>query len=311
MRILPRPRTTSSQAAGEASEALFGTGQLTPYLFLLPYLLFFLLFRFGPAIAGMAVSFTNWSIVGTPEWIGIRNYEAMARDPRLADAVSNTIYFAGLTVPLLVILSLALAIFFNQRHRGRALGRVAVFTPYVVMSTVVGIIWTWLLEKDFGLINVYLGQLGIDKIPWLVSPDTAMLGIVLTTLWWTVGYDMVLFLAGLQDIPEELYEAARIDGANSWQVFQRITLPMLAPTTFVVIMLTVINSFQVFDQVYVMTSGGPGTSTLTLVQYVYTTAFQFRKMGYGAAVACLLFAFLLIFAIIQTRSYRRGIERVA
>ena len=186
-----------------------------------------------------------------------------------------------------------------------------VFTPYVLMSTVVGVIWTWLLEKDFGLINVYLGQLGIQKIPWLVSPDTAMYGIVLTTVWWTVGYDMILFLAGLQDIPEELYEAARIDGANPWRLFRHVTLPLLAPTTFVVILLTLINSFQVFDQVYVMTSGGPGTATLTLVQYVYTTAFQFRKMGYGAAIACLLFAFLILFALIQTRSYRRGLQRVA
>ena len=285
--------------------------RLTPYLFLLPYLIFFLAFRLGPAVAGMAVSFTNWSIVGTPQWVGLGNYEAMARDPRLGDAVSNTLVFTGLTVPLLVVLSLMLAVFFNQAHRGRALGRVVVFTPYVLMSTVVGVIWTWLLEKDFGLINVYLGQLGIQKIPWLVSPDTAMYGIVLTTVWWTVGYDMILFLAGLQDIPEELYEAARIDGANPWRLFRHVTLPLLAPTTFVVILLTLINSFQVFDQVYVMTSGGPGTATLTLVQYVYTTAFQFRKMGYGAAIACLLFAFLILFALIQTRSYRRGLQRVA
>ncbi len=306
MRILPRPRT----AAAEASRLRFRR-QLIPYLFLLPYLTFFVLFRLGPALAGMGISFTKWSIVGAPEWVGLSNYEAMTRDPRLSAAVTNTLFFTGLTVPLLVVLGLALAMLMNQPHRGRALGRVAVFTPYVLMSTVVGVIWTWLLEKDFGLINVYLSQLGFEKVPWLVDQSTAMYGIVLTTVWWTVGYNMVLFLAGLQDIPTELYEAARIDGANAWQLFRRITLPLLAPTTFLVLMLTIINSFQVFDQVYVMTSGGPGTATLTLVQYIYTTAFQFRKMGYGAAIACLLFAILIIFALVQTRAYRRGVRGVA
>ncbi len=307
MRILPRTQPAVGRAELLVARPRF---KATPYLFLLPYLSFFVLFRLGPAIAGMGVSFTNWAIVGTPQWVGLANYEAMTRDPRLADAVTNTLFFVGLTVPLLVILGLALALFLNQPMRGRALGRVAVFTPYVLMSTVVGVIWTWLLEKDFGLINVYLDQLGLGKVPWLVDRNTAMYGIVLTTVWWTVGYNVVLFLAGLQDIPAELYEAARIDGANAWQLLRRITLPLLAPTTFLVLLLTIINSFQVFDQVYVMTSGGPGTATLTLVQYVYTAAFQFRKMGYGAAIACLLFAILIVFALVQTRVYRRGVQGV-
>lgn len=304
MRVLPRPRT----AELAASRAWRPTGQLTPYLFLLPYLLFFLIFRLGPSIFGLAMSFTNWTIAESPAWIGLKNFQRMRVDPRLEAALRNTAFFAGLTVPLLVVLALMLAIFLNQPRRGRALGRVAVFTPYVLMSTVVGLIWTWILEKDFGLLNVYLSHVGLEKVPWLVNKDYAMYGIILTTVWWTVGYDTVLFLAGLQDIPEELYEAARIDGAGPLNIFRHITLPLLAPTTFVVIMLTVINSFQVFDQVYVMTSGGPGTATLTLVQYIYTSAFQFRRMGYGAAVASLLFSILIVFALLQTRAYRRGIK---
>lgn len=280
----------------------------TPYLFLLPYLAFFVTFRLGPSVFGLAMSFTSWTIVGDKKWIGLDNFERMEIDNRLHSAIENTAFFSGLTVPLLVVLGMMLAILLNQPRRGRALGRVAVFTPYVIMSTVVGIVWTWLLEKDFGVINVYLDQLGLDKVPWLVSQDTAMYGIILTTVWWTVGYNTVLFLAGLQDIPHELYEAARIDGAGSLGVFRHITLPLLAPTTFVVLMLTIINSFQVFDQVYVMTSGGPGVSTLTLVQYVYTVAFQFRRMGYGASIASLLFAILVLFALIQTRLYQRGVK---
>jgi len=306
MRVIPKPRTALAADTVSRPHA-----NLTPYLFLLPYLAFFLAFRLGPSVFGLAMSFTQWSIVGEKEWVGLGNFERMEIDPRLHAAIENTAFFSGLTVPLVVILGLMLAILLNQPRRGRAVGRVAVFTPYVIMSTVVGIIWTWLLEKDFGVINVYLDQIGLGKVPWLVSQDTAMYGIILTTVWWTVGYNTVLFLAGLQDIPEELYEAARIDGAGSLRLFRHITLPMLAPTTFVVLMLSIINSFQVFDQVYVMTSGGPGTSTLTLVQYVYTVAFQFRRMGYGASIATLLFAILIVFALIQTRLYQRGLKGTA
>lgn len=301
MRILPR-------AAAQSDQAPFLThrtrARITPYLFILPYVLIFVTFRLGPSVAGLGISFSNWAAAGKPSWVGFDNYQAMALDPRLGAAVKNTVFFTALTVPSLVVLSLALAIFLNQPYPGRTLGRVAVFTPFVVMSTVVGILWTWMLEKDFGLINATLGV----KIPWLVSKDYAMYGVILATIWWTVGYNMVLFLAGLQDIPRELYEAGHIDGASNFQLFRYITLPLLAPTTFVVLMLTIINSFQVFDQVFVMTSGGPGTSTLTLVQYIYTTAFQFRKFGYGSAVAVLLFVILIALALIQTGTYRRGLK---
>ena len=278
----------------------------TPYWFMLPYLLFFLLFRLGPSLAGLGISFTNWQIAGTTKFVGLANFQAMPNDARLLDAVKNTVVFTVLVVPLLIMLSLALAMLLNQRRKGRTLGRVAAFTPFVMMSTVIGILWTWILEKDFGLLNMYLGR----KTPWPVDSAVAMYSIVITTVWWTVGYDMVLFLAGLQDIPRDVYEAAQIDGANKFQVFRRVTIPMLAPTIFLVVLLTVTNSFQVFDQVYVMTAGGPGTATLTLVQYIYTVAFQFQKFGYGSAVALLLFVILIGFTLLQMRAYRRGVEGV-
>lgn len=306
MRVIPMPRPPLATRTTP-----FLRLNLTPYLFLLPYLAFFLTFRLAPSVFGLAMSFTSWSIVGKKEWVGLDNFRRMQIDKRLHAAIENTAFFSGLTVPLVVILGLMLAILLNQPRRGRAIGRVAVFTPYVIMSTVVGIVWTWLLEKDFGVVNVYLDKIGLEKVPWLVSQDVAMYGIILTTVWWTVGYNTVLFLAGLQEIPSELIEAARIDGAGPLGVFRHVTLPLLAPTTFVVLMLSIINSFQVFDQVYVMTSGGPGTSTLTLVQYVYTVAFQFRKMGYGASVATLLFAILISFALIQSRLYQRGVRGIA
>lgn len=306
MRILRPSRPVRATATTGGAPVRAQRLYLAPYLFVLPYLVIFVLFRLGPSVAGLGISFTNWAAVGKPKWIGLANYQAMAKDPLLQDALLNTVWFTLLTVPLLLGLGLALALFLNQPQRGRGLGRVAIFTPFVVMSTVVGVLWTWILDKDFGLLNVYLGH----DIPWLVSKDWSLYAIILTTVWWTVGYNMVLFLAGLQDIPAELYEAARIDGANRFQLLYRITLPLLAPTTFLVMMLTIINSFQVFDLVFVMTSGGPGASTLTLVQYVYTTAFQFRKFGYGSAVAVLLFTILVIVAIFQTRAYRRGLRTV-
>lgn len=305
VRILPRKKPAA--AVSHKRSAI----NRTAYLFLLPYLLFFLAFRLGPALVGLGMSFTNWRIVGQPQWIGWRNFEAMPRDNLFLEALKNTALFTVVTVPLLIIFGLALAVLLNQPYRGRTIGRVAVFIPYVLMSTVVGVLWTWILEKDFGLLNSYISMIGFSKIPWLVNQHVALLGIIITTIWWTVGYSMVLFLAGLQDIPEELYEAARIDGAGRWASFRKITLPLLAPTIFLVTLLSIINSFQVFDQAYVMTSGGPGTSTLTLVQYIYTTAFQFNKMGYGAAIAAILFAILIIAALIQARSYRRGLTGVS
>lgn len=280
--------------------------RLNPYLFMLPYLMFFVLFRLGPSLAGLGISFTKWKIAGEAQFIGLANFEAMLNDKQLLDALNNTIFFTTLTVPALMGLSLGLALLLNQPRPGRTLGRVAAFTPYVMMSTVIGVLWTWILEKDFGLLNVYVGR----KIPWLVDSDVAMYGLVMTTVWWTVGYDMVLFLAGLQDIPRELYEAATIDGGDRFQVFRHITVPLLAPTFFLVLLLTVNNSFQIFDQVFVMTAGGPGTSTLTLVQYIYTMAFQYQNFGYGSAVAVLLFAILLGFTLLQMWAYRRGVEGV-
>jgi len=299
MAVLPQ---TAHRAAGKTTAGKMSG--ITPYMFMLPYLIFFVLFRLGPSLAGLGVSVTNWQAVGAPQWVGLRNFEAMLRDPRFGDALRNTLTFTVLTVPTLVVLGLGLAMLLNQRRRGRTVGRVAIFMPYVVMSTVVGVVWTWILDKDFGLMNAYTGV----QTPWLVSESVAMFGVIIATVWWTVGYNMVLFLAGLQDISEELYEAARIDGASTSGIFRFVTLPLLAPTTFVVLMLTLINSFQIFDQVYVMTSGGPGTATLTLVQYIYTTSFQFQRFGYGAAIAVVLFLILVAVAFFQTRAYRSGLE---
>jgi multiple sugar transport system permease protein len=274
---------------------------MVPYFFLLPYLVAFVLFRFGPTLAGLGISFLKWDIMGQPNFVGLRNYAELTRDPQFFLSFKNTLYFMLLTAPALVILGLVLALLVNQRLRGRMVARTVVFTPYVVMSTVVGVIWLWIYNRDVGILNYYLGLLGIGKIAWLSSTIAAMPAVSIATLWWSVGFNMIIFLAGLQDIPQELEEAARVDGATELGVLRWITLPLLAPTTFVVVMLTLINTIQVFDQIYVMTGGGPSLSTLTLIQYLYYQAFQFFKLGYGSAVAYVVLVVLILLALLQRR----------
>ncbi len=278
-----------------------GGSPFTPYLFLLPYLVVFVLFRFGPVVGGFLTSFTSWSIVGSPKFVGLANYRALVHDPLFFTSVANTFYFLFLTAPTLIVLGLAFALLLNRPIAGRGAARVLIFAPYAMMSAVVGILWTWILDSNFGLLNYYLAKVHLGPIPWLSSQIAAMPAIALTTVWWTIGYNMVIFLAGLQDIPPQLEESARIDGAGAWQVLRHITIPLLRPTTFVVVMLTIINTFQVFDQVYVMTGGGPGTATLTLVQYLFFQAFQTFKLGYGSAIAYVTFALLLLLAWLQQR----------
>ncbi len=280
---------------------------LTPYLFLLPYLVVFILFRFGPIVGGWLISLTRWSIVGAPQWVGIRNYQTLWRDSLFWESVRNTLEFIAIAGPVLVLGGLSLALLLDQPLRGRGLARTFIFAPYAIMSTVVGVLWNWLYDSNFGIINYYLHLLGVPLVAWLTNERVALPAIALTTVWWTVGYNMVIFLAGLQTIPAELQEAAIIDGATFWQRFRRVTWPLLAPTTFVVVVLTLINTGQVFDQIFVMTAGGPGTATLTLVQYMYYQAFQTYNLGYGAAIAYVTFVGLLLLTFVLQRFFRREV----
>jgi multiple sugar transport system permease protein len=278
---------------------------IIPYIFLIPYLFAFIAFRFGPSIAGFFVSLTRWNIVGTPKFIGFSNYFELFGDPSFITSLINTLYFMALTVPALIVLGLLIALLVDQNLKGRTLTRTFVFMPYVIMSTVVGVIWMWIFDTHFGILNYYLSFFGIKPIAWLSNVNWAMPAVAITTIWWTVGFNMILFLAGLQDIPEELKEAARIDGASNWQIFWNVTFPLLRPTTVVVLMLTLINSFEVFDQVYVMTGGGPSMATLTVIQYMYFQAFQYFRLGYGSAVAYVVFAFLIVLVLVERQLLKK------
>ena len=279
------------------------------YLMLAPYLLMFVLFLVYPSLHGLYLSFTDAQL-GSREiaWIGIENYTWVLTDPLFAKVVLNTLIFVVESTPLLIVIPLALAVALNRGLPFQGVLRGAFFVPFTLSVSVIGITWWWLLEPGFGLLNSVLRDLGASPPAWLTSPGWAMLGVVIATVWWTAGYNLVLFLAGLQAIPASLYEAARIDGANAWREFRHITLPLLRPTMLLVVVIQVIASFQVFGQVFVMTQGGPGDGTRTVIQYVYESAFVNRRMAEGSAAAWILFVIIVIFSWIQFRVLRGHTE---
>jgi len=281
---------------------------LEPYLYLLPTLIGLVLFTAGAVGASFLVSFARWDLISSPQWVWLDNYGDLLQSGLFWKVFWNTLYFALLAVPLSLVCSLALALLVNARVRGMVFFRTAYFLPVVSSMIAVALVWSWLLSPDYGLLN-YLLRTGFDiRGPqWLDSTVWALPAMVLVTVWKGLGYSMVIFLAGLQGIPEDLYHAATIDGAGRWRRFRHITLPMLSPTTFFVLVITLINSFQVFEQTYVLTKGGPANATLTLSYYVYQNAFQFFQMGKASALAYVLFALIFVVTLLQFRVQKRWV----
>jgi ABC-type sugar transport system permease subunit len=293
---------TSIRAARRREEAW-------AYVMLAPYLLTFLAFLVYPSIQGLYLSFTDAQLGGRDvQWIGFENYTWILTDPLFATVVLNTLIFVAESTPLLIAIPLLLAVLLNRGLPMQAFLRGAFFVPFTLSVSVISITWWWLYEPNFGLVNSYVRQLGLSPTAWLTTPGWAMLGVVIATVWWTAGYNLVLFLAGLQAIPVSVYEAARIDGATAWHEFRYVTLPLLRPTMLLVVVIQVIASFQVFGQVFVMTGGGPGDNTRTVIQYVYEAAFVGRRLAEGSSAAWLLFVLILIFSFIQFRLLRGHTE---
>jgi multiple sugar transport system permease protein len=268
-------------------------------LFLLPNLLGFLVFILWPLIASFGLSFTSWDLLTPIKWIGLENYKTLISDQVFWKVLWNTIYFTVGTVPVGIILSLFLAIALNQKIKGIKIFRALYFLPVISSLVAVAVVWQWLYNPPFGLLNYLLSLVGIDGPNWLSSTTWAMPAVIITSIWRGLGFNMLLFLAGLQGIPETYYEAAKIDGANWWVLFKNIMIPLLSPTTFFVVVMSIINSFQVFDQIYVMTGGGPARSTSVLVHYLYQNAFQYFKMGYASAIGYVLFFLVFTVTLIQ------------
>lgn len=278
----------------------------TPYLFLLPALLLFLLFRVYPLVNGLWLSFTNARLGRAGyAFVGLSNYQRLLDDSRFQVSLVNTAFYTvASTLPILA-LPLLLAVVLNRGIALKALLRGAFFFPFTLSVVTVGLTWLWLLDPVVGPFNYYLTQVGLPVRSLLADPQTAMWGIVLTSVWWVTGYYLVIYLAGLQDIPQHLYEAASIDGASPWRSFWSITLPLLRPVFLFVFVIHIIGSFQIFGQVFVMTQGGPGDATRTVVQHLYETAFRnLFEFGSASAMAWVLFAVILVFSVIQFRILR-------
>ena len=282
----------------------FELRSLIPFLYIAPFLIFFIIFQIYPIFYGMYISLTKWDLVSTPKFTGLTNYANLAKDTLFWTSLRNTVFFVGLNAPLAVVIPLGLAILVSDAIPGRALFRSAFTTPLMISVSSVGVLWVWFLNPTFGLINHYFDLVGLPKQNWLTQNGWAMVAVVITTVWWTSGWNLVLFLAGLQEISESLYEAAKLDGANSWALFRYITVPGLRTTLLFVGVTTIIGSFRVFGQVLVMTNGGPFDSTRTLVQHIYETGFRNFRMGSASAIAWALFLIVMIFILLQFRLMR-------
>lgn len=281
---------------------------LVAALFIGPSLVPLLMFMVGPMLASIGVSFVSWDLLTSPEWIGLRNFRDLAADSDFHAAVLHTLYFIGGYLPLVYVGGLVIALALAQRLRGVALFRTVYFLPVVTSWVVVALMWRWILNPEFGIVDYALGLVGIDGPGWWTSERWAMPSIILASAWKDLGFVMVILLAGLLSIPQEYYEAAQVDGANRWQRFRRITLPLLSPATFFVVVISLINNFQVFDQVWVMTGGGPAGATSVVVQQVVENAFSYGRMGYAAAMSWVLFAVILAVTLAQFRLQKRWVH---
>lgn len=281
----------------------------TAYLFLTPGLILFAIFTVFAVVYSFYLSFHEWNILEPDKpFVFLENYARLIGDARFHRAVINTIYYTALSVPLTMMAGLFIALLLNNiRFKGiyRTLYYIPTITPLVVSA----IIWKWVYQGDYGLLNYFLTSLGIidDPILWLADPKLAMPSVILMSVWGGAGYHMVIYLAGLQAIPEEYYDAAKVDGASAWQQLRHITVPLLTPTTFFLLITSIIGSFQVFTQIYIMTNGGPLGRTTTIGFYLYEKAFRQFQMGYASAMAYALFAMIFVFTLIQLRYMRQDV----
>ena len=284
------------------------------YGFIAPWILGFLAFTAGPMLVSIAISFSSWSMLSSPTWVGWEHYERLfTSDPLFTRSLGNTLFYVALSVPLTTAFALALALLLHQRIPGVGIFRTIFFLPSITNLVAVSLLWLWIFNPEFGLLNSALHVLGIEGPLWLQSETWAKPALILMSLW-GIGGSMIIFLATLQGVPQELYEAAALDGAGSVQRFLHITLPMISPAMFFSLVMGFIGGFQVFTQAFVMTGtvqpgseGGPNNATLFMVLYLYKKAFQEFQMGYAASIAWILFLIILVFTIVQRKLGQRWV----
>jgi multiple sugar transport system permease protein len=298
MSALPQTRRRFSRVARERAEF---------YLAIAPWIVGFVGFTGGPILASIYFSFTDWNVLTAPRWVGLDNYrELIAVDPIFWVALYNTAFYTVGHVPLTLAVALGAALLVNRRVPFIPFFRTVYYLPTVTAGVAVSILWLWIFNPEFGLVNYALGMVGIQGPGWLFSKEWAKPALIIMSAW-GFGEAMVILLAGLQGVPEHLYEAARIDGAGTWAEFRHVTLPMVSPVIFFVLVVSIINSFQVFTNVWVMTRGGPADATLMYVLQMYLKAFSDLKMGYTSAMAWILFAIVLALTLLQFRFANRWV----
>lgn len=285
---------------------------VTGWLFVLPCFIFFIIFVFLPILMGFFYSFTNYTgLSRSMDFVGLKNYINLFKDRYFIGAIKNNIIYSVLFSISTMVLALIVSVLLNKAFIGKAYFKIAFFLPYLTSMVSVALIWKMIFNPYGGPLNTFLEFIGISNPPkWLASSDWALYAVIIVAVWKDMGYYMLIFMAGLQNIPVSLYEAASIDGANEWHAFTRITIPMLSPTIFLNSVILTINSFQVFDLINVMTGGGPGKSTNVLAFRIYEEAFKYGRMGYGSAIAYFLFFVIMILTLIQFKVQKRWVNYV-
>jgi multiple sugar transport system permease protein len=281
--------------------------------FTLPFLIAYAAFLVWPLVLGVKMSLSNDSLSGTAGgFVGFRNFAEALTDAAVWQSLWHTAWFTILSTPTLVLVGLIMALLANHLAPAQWLWRLAYFAPFLIPVGAVALLWTWLFQPGFGLFDGMLSWIGVHlDIGWLTDPDVAMPSLVLTTLWWTVGFNFLLYLAALQTIPRDLYEASALDGAGWWKQLRHVTLPMLRRTTVLILILQVLASLKVFDQIYLMTQGGPNHATRPVIQYVYETSFTGYRTGYGTAISYVFFALILVISLSQLRLFRARDEEAS
>lgn len=294
-------KTSTSTPRRKRSLKLSKREEITGWLFVAPMFIGFIIFCFGPIIASFIISFTDWNLLQSPKFIGFHNYINMFKDDSFIQCMGNTLYFVITMVPIILVVSMALAIILNKDIKGKTFFRSAFYFPSIVSTVAISMVWLWVFSpSDNGLLNSILHTIGISgTTDWLGNASTVKPSLVAMRTWQASGYYMLIFLAGLQTIPIELYEVADIDGASRWKKFWHITIPILSPVTFFVTIMLMIEAFNIFESIYVMTEGGPLGATNTLMYYIYSNGFKLYKMGYASALAWVLFLILAILTLIQ------------
>ncbi len=276
--------------------------------FLAPGILAFVVFSLGPAVFSLVVGFTKWNGIDRPRWIGVDNYTRLVQDPLFRTSVWNTTLYTVQFVVLVTVASTLLAVLLNARLPGRSIVRFLWFIPIVTDMVSVSMVWTWIYHARFGVLNYFVELVGLQGQSWLGSTKWALFSLVMLSVWRWTGYYAIIILAALQDVPRDLYEAATLDGASRWQSFRSITVPLISPALFFVVVISMMSSFQVFEQMWVMTDGGPEDSTISIAMYLYIQGFEFLNMGYASAIAWALFLMILGVTLVNWRVRRHWVH---